>query len=203
MTAEYLTAIENKIADAFFADAFSLPQRGGKMTPEDAAAQGSLIAARLGPVFSRVENELLPPVLDRIFGIAMRARAFPPVPEEMEGERLIYQFDNHVADMRDINDAGRTIQALAATSQFGEIPGAGEALDNLDWDITMRDLWQKMKVPEYYMKDPKVVAAERQQKMQMQQAAQLAEVMKAGGPGMKSAVEGAVQARDQGLMPAL
>lgn len=201
MTAEYLREIEAKIADAFFADAFSMPRRDAKMTPEDAAAQSGLIASRLGPIFSRIENELLPPILDRVFALMMRARAFPPVPEELVGQPLIYVFDNHVADMRDINEAQRILQGIAVTAQFGEIPEAGQALGNLDWDVTFRSLWAMMKVPEMFMKPAERVMAERQQAQQMQQAQMAAELMKAGGPGMKSAVEGAVQARDQGLMP--
>ncbi len=202
MTAEYLRAIENKIADAFFADAFSMPQRDSKMSPEDQAAQNQFAAAKLGPVFSRVENETLPPIMDRVFDFAMRGRIFPPTPPELSGEELIYAFDNMIADMREINEAQRALSGIGATAQFGEIPGAAEALDNIDWDIAFRDVWGKMKVPSMYIRSPEEMAQRRQQAQQQKQAAMMAEMLKAGGPGMKSAVEGAVQARDEGLMPA-
>jgi hypothetical protein len=104
--------------------------------------------------------------------------------------------------MREANEAQRIVSALAVTSQFAEMPDAGMALGNLDWDIAFRDIWSKMKVPEMYLKPVERVMAEREQQAQAQQAMQMAEMMKAGGPGMKSAVEGAVQARDQGLLPA-
>jgi Bacteriophage head to tail connecting protein len=205
LTAQYLDRLEAKIADAFFADAFSMPQRdaNGKTSEvSDPVAQGMVAAAKLGPVFSRVENEMLPVILDRIFSISARARAFPPPPQEFaDGEQLIWVFDNHIADMRQINEAQRILQGISATAQLAQIPQAGQALENLDWDAAFRDIWYKMRVPQSYMKDPQVVAALRQQEQQQQQAAQIAELLKAGGPGMKQAVEGATQARDQGLLP--
>jgi hypothetical protein len=202
MTADFLSALENKIGRAFHMDLLMAPPpESGNNKPEDAAGRQMMVAAILGPIWSRGENELLPPILDRVFNILIRTRTLPPAPDALSGERLIYRFDNHVSDMREAAEAQRIVQALGVTAQFAQIPQAAEALDNIDFDVAFIDLWQRMKVPEFYVRDPREVAAERQQKAQMQQMAQMAEMAKAGGPGVKSAIEGAVTARDQGIVP--
>lgn len=198
MTAEYLQYLEGKIKKGFHNDILSLPEDGGKMGPEDMLARELMKAMILAPIWSRVENEMLPPIMDRVFQIMLRARAFPPTPDELDGERLIYKFDNHISDMREAAEAQRITQGIAVSLQF-EQP---EAQENLDWDTAIVDLWRRMKVPEHYILPPEVVEAKRQQRQQLEQAAQMAEVAKAGGPGIKSMVEGAVTARDQGLIPA-
>lgn len=201
MTAEYLEYLEGKIGRIFFADAVMGPPQKG-MSEADQMAHAQMIAVKLGPVYARVEAELLPPILDRVFNIMLRNRAFPPIPEELEGERLIYLFDNHVADMREMAEAGRSINALGSTAQLAEIPGAGAALEeNVDWDTAFRDIWDKMKVPPTYLLPVEQVMANRQQRQQMEQAQQMAALAKDAGPGLKQTVEGAVTARDQGLLP--
>lgn len=202
MTADFLQALEDKMGKGFHMDILMAPPPEAGSKPEDAAGRQMFAAAILGPVWSRGENEMLPPILDRIYNILVNTKTLPPPPPEFERERLIYKFDNHIADMREAGEAQRIINGIGATAQFAQLPQGEAALDNLDFDIAFTDLWQRMKVPEYYIRDPKEVAAERQQKQQMQQAAQMAELAKAGGPGVKSAIEGAVTARDQGLVPA-
>lgn len=201
MTADFLTALEQKIGKAFHMDLLMGPPPDASNKPEDNAGRAMTMAAILGPIWSRGENEMLPPILDRVFNIMVRAKVMPPAPDELEGERLIYKFDNHISDMREAGEAQRILTGIGATMQMAEYPGAAKALENLDFDIAFRDLWQRMKVPEYYIRDPQDVAAERQQEEKMQQMAQMAEMAKAGGPGIKQAIEGAVNARDQGLIP--
>lgn len=200
MTSEYLQHLQMRLGKAFFEEVFYGPQ-DPNISEEDRQAAQRMMAATAAPIFSRVENEILPPILDRIYGIANRGRALPPVPEELEGEQLIYLFDNHISDMREMAEAQRILQGLSATTQFAELPQAGEAMSNLDWDVAMRDLWQRMKVPELYMRDPREVATERQQRQEAQQGAMMAQMLKDGGPGMKQAVEGMSEARDRGLLP--
>lgn len=202
MTAEYLQHLENKIDDAFFASAFSPPPREAKMSNEDAMAHQAMVSSMLGPVFSRIENEMSPPVLDRVFGIMMRARAFLPVPEELIGQDLYYLYDNYIADMREINEAMHSLQGLGATMQFAEHPDAAEAFDYINWDAAFTDIWSKLRIPEDYMLPEDEVQQKREQRQQEKQMAQAAELLKTAGPGAKQAIEGAVQARDQGLLPA-
>ncbi len=187
MTAEYLAVLERKINKHFHGDVLGAPEQDGKSTQDDAAAWQMRMAMRLGPIFSRVENELLPPILDWLFDTLLRTRTLPPIPEELVGERLEYHFDNYVADMRDMAEAQRSINGLAITAQF-ERP---EMEENLDWDATLRDVWSKLKIPDFYVRPREQVEEARAQREQMQQAAQMAEIAKAAGPGLKAGVDAA------------
>jgi hypothetical protein len=197
MTAEYLQYLERKIGKGFFNDAMSLPENDGKSTMEDAAAWQLRRAKVLGPIYSRVQNEALPPILDRVFDIALRTGTLPQIPDQLSGQRLEYKFDNYVADMIEMAEAERALNAVALTAQF-ERP---EIDDNLNWDSFLRETWQKMKVSDRHIRPMEEVEANREQRQQMQQAAQMAEIAKNAGPGLKSGVEALQQAQGGGLVP--
>lgn len=196
MTAEYLQYLDKKIGRIFFHDLLSLPEEG--MDPQQHMGLEMMKAQILAPLWTRVENETLPPILDRVFNIMMRNRALPPVPPELVGEQLIYKLDNKIADMRELAKAQSSFEAVAQPLALER----EEAVDNIDWDTAFRDLYRMRKVPETWIRPMQDVMADRQQRQQEMQMAKMAELAKAGGPGVKSAIEGAVQARDQGLLPA-
>jgi len=201
MTAEYLQYLETKIGRIFYADALIGPPPKN-MSDADQLAHAQMVALKLGPVYARVEAEIMPPVLDRVFNTMLRGGAFPPTPEELEGEQLIYLFDNHIADMREIAEATRSLNAIGSTAQLAEIPGAGAAQEeNLNWDVAFRDIWGKFKMPPKYLRSMEEVMVNRQQRQELEQAQAMAAVAKDAAPALKQGVEGAVQAREQGLLP--
>lgn len=199
LTSEYLQYLEKKIEKQFHLDVMRTPEPDGKSTMEDNVAWSQRLAQVLGPIFSRVENEILPPMLDWLFDQLIHTRSLPPMPEILLGERLEYHFDNYIADMRDAAEAQRSINGIAVTAQF-ERP---EMEENLNWDIALRDLWTKLKVPGKYIRPMEDVEESREQRQQMEQAAQMAEIAKAAGPGLKSGVEALQQSQGQeGLVQA-
>jgi hypothetical protein len=200
MTAEYLQYLDKKIGRIFYAELLNLPEEGAK--PEDHMGLELMKAQILAPLWSRTEAETAPPILDVVFDILINKRALPPIPDVLSGEQLIYKLDNKIADMREMAKAKQTFEALAMPLTLQHPQIVETAVENVDWDIAFRDLWMMLKVPQHYIRSVDEVEADRQQKEQMQQASMMAELAKAGGPGVKSAIEGAVQARDQGLLPA-
>jgi hypothetical protein len=199
LTSEYMQYLEQKVEKHFYLDVMRVPEPDGKSTMEDNVAWTQRMAQVLGPIFSRIENEFAPPMLDWVFNQLLRTNSLPPMPEELIGEQLEYNLDNYIADMRDAAEAQRTVNGLAVTAQF-ERP---EMEENLNWDIALRDIWTKLRVPVTYMRPMEEVEENREQRQQMQQAQQMAEIAKAGGPGVKAGVEALQQAQgQQGLVPA-
>lgn len=196
MNAEYLQYLDRKIGKIFFADLLNLPEEGGD--PEQHLMMEMMKATVLAPLWSRTEAETMPPILDRVFNIMLRYRALPPIPEDLLGEQLVWKLDNKISDMRELAKAKQSFEAISMPLQL-ERP---EAVENLNWDTAFRDLYQMLKVPQHWIRPMQEVVAERQQREQEMQMAKMAELAKAGGPGVKSAIEGAVTARDQGLLPA-
>jgi hypothetical protein len=200
MTAEFMEKLQRKIGRTFHEDLLSLPEDGG--SPEQHMSMEMMKAVILAPLWSRTENETMPPILDRVFDIMLRMRALPPIPPALIGETLVYKLDNKIADMRQMAKAKQTFDALAMPLQLQHPEIVETAVENIDWDIAFRDLWSMTRVPQNYIRSMQDVVADRQQRAQEQQMAKMAELAKAGGPGIQKAVEGAVQARDQGLLPA-
>jgi hypothetical protein len=199
MNAEYLQYIDKKIGKIFFANLLNLPDEGGD--PEQHMAMEMMKAVILAPLWSRTEAETMPPILDRVFNIALKARALPPIPEILLGEQLIWKLDNKISDMREMAKAKQSFDALAMPLTLEHPEIVETAVENINWDEAMRGLWTMMKVPQNYIRPMAEVEASRQQRAQEAQMMKMAELAKAGGPGIKSAIEGATQARDQGLLP--
>ena len=202
MTADYLKYLDAKIGRVFSSDLLDIPADTSKLDPKQHITMEMMKAVILAPLWSRVENETLPPILDRVFNIMLRNRALPPIPPELVGQKLVYKLDNQIADMREIAKAQSAFEAVVMplTTQVPEI--VDKAVENVDWDIAIRDLYQMRKVPQNWIKPMRQVMADRQQREQMQQAQQMAQLAQMGGPGVQKAVEAATQARDQGLLPA-
>lgn len=94
----------------------------------------------IGPTFARLEASYIAPVVNRVFGIMMRAGAFAPLPEMLRGRRVRFEFDSPVSQ------AQKQIEALAmrgALEQAAPLlqldPRAG---DNIDKDKAVRLIFE-------------------------------------------------------------
>ena len=89
-----LQAVEYRIKRAFFEDLFLMlatvdPYRGSAPPTAreiDERHEEKLLA--LGPVLERTADELLDPLVDRVFDIMQRAGMIPPPPPELQGREL-------------------------------------------------------------------------------------------------------------------
>jgi len=196
LTHEYLQHLRGEVNQAFMQHVASAA-REGKLGKEQMQTMRDQFADQALPLMTSIEDELLPPILDRVFSILVRTRSLPPAPQKITGMRLDYKFDNRVADMRDLSEAHDIIQSLMALLQMQR----PELVENIDWDATFRDLLRKMKFKESYLLPLKDVLAGRKQQAQMQQAQQLAEIAKAAGPGMKGMADAAATTQEAGLAP--
>jgi hypothetical protein len=90
-----IAQVQYRIQRAFFEDLFLMLTRG-----DEARDSGAPITARevderheekllaLGPVLERTNDELLDPLVDRVFAMMDRAHLLPPPPPELHGVRL-------------------------------------------------------------------------------------------------------------------
>lgn len=84
---------EQRIRQAFFADLWlALMESGGSMTAREVAERHEEKMLQLGPVMERLQDELLDPLIDRVFDIGMRNGWFPPPPEELSGMPLRVEY---------------------------------------------------------------------------------------------------------------
>jgi len=176
-----IAAVENRIAQACFADLwlmFSAADDGEPITAREVAERHEEKMLQLGPVMENLEDELLDPVIDRVFGILMRNGFLPPAPDELMGGELRIEYISMMAQAQKLLGTAN-LERLLGT--LGNVAGvAPEVLDNFDLDETVRTLADMYGSPPKILRTKQAVerlraakakAARDQQGLQMAAAA--------------------------------
>ena len=128
---------QGRIKSAFYADLFLMLAETDRreITAREIDERHEEKMLMLGPVLERLHEELLDPLVMRVFRIMARAGLLPPPPPRMPMEGLQVEFISILAQAQKAVSAG----AIERFWQFGAQIGAvkPEALDRLDADGTM------------------------------------------------------------------
>ncbi len=142
----------------------------------------------MGPHLGRVTSEFLSPFIDRMFMLLFRAGAFPPPPailRQYPGLRVVYT--SPLARAQKASEANAILRSIEGITPLAS--QNGDVWDNFDADKTARQIAEGFAVPAGIMRDPRAVAALRQQRRQLQMAAQMAQLAAPAGQGLKAATE--------------
>jgi hypothetical protein len=131
----------------------------------------------LGGILGRLQNELLSPVINRVFGICFRAGMFPPTPKEIEaaGGAVLIKYTSTLARAQITGEQEGFQRALSQVLPI--VQSQPDIMDNIDGDAILRLSFDAFGVDERYLKSEDAVAEIRQQKaeqMAQQQDAQMA-----------------------------
>jgi hypothetical protein len=162
----------------------------------------------LGPQLSRIEQELLEPLTSRVFGLLWRAQAFDPVPEAMAADpRVQVEYVSQLTVAQKSGAAASVLRALSSVAGFAQLDPS--IMDNIDMDEATRRIMAGYGAPPAIMRDPKTVAAEREQRAakaaqmeQMQMAAGAAQPMAQAARGVRDLVEASSAAGGAEQVPA-
>ena len=187
-----ILSIEKRIKTAFFENLFlqMLTSDRREMTANevDVRSNESLIA--LGPVLTRLHNELLDPLTDRVFNIMARAGILPEAPEELEDESLRVEYVSTLAKAQRA-DVSNTIERTAAfIAGLSEVfPDARHKFNSLQ---AIDEFSLAESVPPKIINSDndanKMIEQERQAQQQQQQQQMMLEAAKVA-PGVMSAVK--------------
>lgn len=166
---------ERRVNAAFYADLFLMLTQldTPQMTAREVVERHEEKMLQLGPVIERTEDELLDPLVDRVFGLMHRRGLLPEPPAEMQGKELRVEYVSVLAAaQRLIGTSG--VERLAGF--VGNIYGAKpEILDVIDFDKAVEDYASMLGV------DPGIIVPAderrriRDQRAQAEQAAQAAQ----------------------------
>ena len=93
-----MAEVQQRIERAFYVDLFLMFQgRTQNMTATEVAQRSSEKLMMLGPVLSRLTNEILKPLIERAFNILYRKGHFPPAPQELAGQVLNIEYTSMLA----------------------------------------------------------------------------------------------------------
>jgi len=138
----------------------------------------------LGPVFERLDNEGLRPIVERVYAIASRAGIFPPPPPEIQGKEITVKF---VSMLKLAEDATNATAIQEVLSLVGGLAGVDPSvMDNVDVDYAIE------KYSSLKNNDPKLIRSQdalmkiRQDRAQQQQAQQQADLAQKVAMGAKT-----------------
>ena len=122
---EDIADVRNRINPAFNVDLFMMIANAGhgQMTATEVAERHEEKLMMFGPVLSRLNEEVLRPLIERCFDILARQGQLPPPPEELRGQKLSVEYTSMLARSQ------RAIRANSSRSvrQSCHAGGAGQS----------------------------------------------------------------------------
>ena len=169
---EIQTAIRTHFRTDFFLMISNMQQKN--MTATQVIEMQGEKAATLGPIVSRISSELLDPMFDRVFDIAMNAGWLPPLPmalQQLPGAEMKVDYVGTLAQAQKRYHQTQGInQALQQTIPLLEY--FPESKDYIDGDVLFKKLFHANSMPEDIIRDDKAVDGIRNNRAKQQQALQ-------------------------------
>jgi len=171
---EDIIEVQNRIKSVFFVDLFMMISELDTVrtaTEIDARREEKLI--QLGPVIERFENEVLDPIIDRVFTIMTRRGLLPPAPPEIQGQPLNIQYVSMLAEAQRAASTAAIERLLALVGNLAGVDP--DALDNVDVDEAIDYYADALGVPPNIIRSTAQVIdirTAKQQKQQQMEAAQ-------------------------------
>ncbi len=167
--------LRNRIRSTFKADLFLMltQSQDTQKTATEINERHEEKLLAIGPVLEQLNDDVLDPAIDRIFGIMVRKGLIPDPPESLQGQALQVEYVSIMATaqkMIALSSLERTASFVGQVAQFDP-----SALDVIDIDQLIREHGEATGVPPKVLRSAAQIAqirADRQKAQQMQQAAE-------------------------------
>lgn len=175
--------VQERINQVFFVDLFlMISQLDTVRTATEIDARKEEKLLMLGPVIERFQNEVLDPIIERVFAIMDRRGLLPPVPPELQNQAVNVEYISMLAEAQ---NAAKTAGTERFLSLIGNLAGVDQAiLDVADFDELAADYAANLNVTPRGIRSPDQIAALRDKReQQAQQQQQLAAAQQMGAAG--------------------
>ena len=113
--------LKQSIRDIYLTDQLNIP-RTKQMTASEVSVLRSEMERLLGPTISRLESEVLGPMLNRTVGIMFRTGALPPPPQEIQNlEAIDIEYVGQLARSQKMVEVESIQNWISLIAQFGQI----------------------------------------------------------------------------------
>lgn len=149
------------------------PRDGPVISATEVYQNMQLLRQKLGPVFGRFQSEYLRPLIERCFGLALRAGALGTPPQSLGNRTFSVKYISPMArsqKMEEVQAVDAFLGGVMAAAQ-ADPQVAQDMLDNIDLDEAMRFKGEALGVPTLIRRKPEDVAARRKARAEAQQAA--------------------------------
>lgn len=197
--------IISRIRDAYYASLFLMLSQSEdpRMTATEVSERHEEKMLALGPVLERLNNELLDPIIDRVFNIMVgqgisdnaAISPIPPPPPQLEGSPLRVEYISILAQSQKMLITGSIEKFALFGGQLAQMNP--QVLDKIDFDQIIDEYGTDLGVPPSTIVSDDKVQAIRAQKAQQAQAAQMAQM----APAMNQAAQAAKNASQTQVAP--
>lgn len=183
------------IREAFYIDQMQLGF-GPQMTATEVMQRTEEKLRMMGPLLGRLQAEFLGPMIERAFGILLRAGKLPAPPEEVraKGATLKITYTSSLARAQEQVEANGFMRLLELVTPV--INMAPEAVDNFDSDNIIRGLGDMFSISKTFFKKQEVVAANRAERQKAQRAQMEAELMQKAAMSADAGTRAMVNAKE-------
>ena len=161
--------LRTAIRQAYYSDQLQL-QEGPQMTATEVQVRYELMQRLLGPTLGRFQTEFLNPLIERVFGIMMRADALMPRPEAMSGLNMDIEYVGPLARSQRMEEAIAVERLYQLAMQVVQVDPTVMDVINHEQAIRMRATL--LGVPKTVLRGEDEVAEIREQRAAAQQQAQ-------------------------------
>ena len=182
------TQLRTAIRQAYYSDQLQL-QEGPQMTATEVQVRYELMQRLLGPTLGRFQSEFLNPLIERTFGIMLRAGALMPEPDIIKGQQIDVEYVGPLARSQ------RMEESVAIERLYGLAMNVVQVdptiMDNINHDEAIRLRATLLGVPKSILRGRDEVEELREQRAEQQQAMAQAQEQQAAGDAMQSQAKAA------------
>ena len=153
------------IRSAFYVDQL-LSGTSPNMTATEVVQRQEERMRVIGPVLGRLMNEMLKPLIDRVFSLMLRNEMLAIPPEILQGRDIDIEYVSPLAKVQKSTSLNSTMKALEILLPLSQSLPVG---DHLDADGLVRHVTDSLGVPKSVLRTNAEVAEIREQRQQMQE----------------------------------
>ncbi len=178
---ERYQSTRQQVRDHFHSELLQGTLDDPRMTATQVLELSARTAQRIGPMIFRMQTELLEPLVERVFGLAMRAGLYDPIPEGLAGTQTRVEYVSPAA-LAQLNSDVQNIMGVVDTamnwSQVNQ-----DILDKVDFDRALERVSQALGEAANIMRPDREVATIRQARADAAEEAQEQEELAALAKG--------------------
>jgi hypothetical protein len=168
-----IKSLRESVAKTFYVDWLNLPQLD-RMTTVEVQQRTNDSLSMLSPVLSRLEAELLSPLIERTFTLMFENGMLPLPPEELQGVDFTIEYTSPIAQAQRSANSNSLLQAIGVMAQVAQFDQGVAA--NFNGDVIVRDMaLNTFNLPVKYLRTEEELAQIKQAQQEAQQGAMMAQ----------------------------
>ena len=165
---DFIENIRERVREHFFVDQLQLINQRD-MTATEVMQRTDERLRFLGPILGRLNNELLRPIVDRVFDILNRRGKLPDPPQILSDQpNLKIVYTSQIAKAQRTGEANTLMKVLQASAPVLE--AQPDVMDNINGDEVLKYNAKMFGLPEEMLNGDDQVEETRKQRAQQQQA---------------------------------